>query len=285
MKRITLFFLFALLTSLAAAQPEASNYATWLKAEVRGQGPDLVFIPGYGCQGAVWAGTVQALQDRYTCHVLTLQQFAGELEPDTALLKGTLAALHAYCEVETERPTLVGHSLGGFLALALASERPEAYGALVSVDALPYLAAAWAPQPQQMAPARLAQQYAAMDSATFFQAAWQAARGMVSDTAEARRIAHWSDNADRSAYGYLFAEFFNTDLRDSLDAITCPALLMVAQGQGEAQTLPVWEEQYAALARQQTVYHPEARHFLMLDDPNSFLDHLEKFLAHHATAR
>ena len=49
--------------------------------------------------------------------------------------------LLAYIEAkQLQQPVLIGHSLGGFLAFALASKAPEKIGPIVSVDGLPYLA-------------------------------------------------------------------------------------------------------------------------------------------------
>ena len=43
-------------------------------------------------------------------------------------------------ERHLSRPLVVGHSLGGTLALALASDHPDRLGPLVIVDALPFFA-------------------------------------------------------------------------------------------------------------------------------------------------
>ncbi len=282
MRHLILFC--SLLSSMAWAQGplDRGNYETWLSAKIIGNGQDLIFIPGYGCRGEVWEETAQALAGQYRCHLLTLHQFEGELGPDTALLEGTLNALWDYCQQEAATPILVGHSIGGFLSLAVAARYPEGFEALVSVDALPYLAAAWSPNPQQMDPAQAAGQYQAMDSATFANTAFQAARTMVSNEDDAHWVANWAQEADRQAYGYLFAEFYNTDLRDSLNHVACPTLSMVARGMGEASTMAIWKGQYAQLPQVTFAYHPEALHFIMLDDPDWFLSHLQTFLKSHA---
>ncbi|MEM9987579.1 MAG: alpha/beta hydrolase [Bacteroidota bacterium] len=265
------------------AQTPQKNHDAWLLAEVQGEGPDVIFIPGYGCRGEVWQAAVDSLKDHYRCHLITLRQFQGELEPEAELLAGTIQALRDYARTESHStPLLVGHSIGGFFTLALAAQIPDEFAGLISVDALPYLAAVFAPEPMQMDPSATAQQYMAMDSAAFAQTSYFACRTMVTDPEDVAWVSGWSKAADRQAYGYLFAEFYNTDLRGELAEIEVPALMMVARGQGEAATMTIWKEQYQGLANSSFVYHPEALHFLMLDAPDWFLFHVRSFLSQHA---
>ena len=277
------FFSLLLCGLVSWAQVSHTNYDAWLLAEVKGQGPDVIFIPGYGCRGEVWDAAVDSLQDHYRCHLITLRQFQGELEPQEELLAGTIQALHDYARAESKTtPLLVGHSIGGFFTLALASQFPHEFSGLISVDALPYLAAVFAPEPMQMDPAATAQQYLAMDSLTFAQTSYFACRTMVTDPEDVAWVSGWSETADRQAYGYLFAEFYNTDLRRDLAKIEIPSLMMVARGQGEAATMAIWKEQYQDLVNPSFVYHPEALHFLMLDAPDWFLSHVRSFLGQYA---
>src|SRR5690606_23369515 len=48
--------------------------------ETKGQGPDVVLIPGLASTSAVWARTAAALEGRYRVHLVTVRGF-GETAP------------------------------------------------------------------------------------------------------------------------------------------------------------------------------------------------------------
>lgn len=58
---------------------------------------------------------------------------------DTGWLRTQREAIVAYARARhLEKPVIVGHSLGGFLALWIAAEHPELPGAVVNVDGMPF---------------------------------------------------------------------------------------------------------------------------------------------------
>ena len=75
-----LIFVWLLLCLGTAAHAQSYSFAV----KTYGTGKQtLVFIPGFACSGEVWQETVNALQDRYTCYVLTMPGFAG-VPPETS---------------------------------------------------------------------------------------------------------------------------------------------------------------------------------------------------------
>jgi pimeloyl-ACP methyl ester carboxylesterase len=107
-----------------------------LHFELRGGGPALVFIPGLGLDLGAWDEVAEALADRFTC-ILLDNRGAGRspappgpctVERMTGDVEGLLDALGL------ERATAVGHSLGGFVALQLALDRPERVSGLALVS-------------------------------------------------------------------------------------------------------------------------------------------------------
>jgi pimeloyl-ACP methyl ester carboxylesterase len=72
-RAVILGLLFTALVTAPTAEPRMP-----FKADVVGQGPAIIFIPGLNSSGAVWEAIVRELRDRHTCHVLTLAGFAGE---------------------------------------------------------------------------------------------------------------------------------------------------------------------------------------------------------------
>ncbi|MBA2541886.1 MAG: alpha/beta hydrolase, partial [Deltaproteobacteria bacterium] len=108
--------------------------------EVKGEGRPVVLIPGLGCPGEVWESTVEALGEGYETHVLTLSGFAGRpaiKEPLSAAVRRDLARYIRSRKLD--RPIIVGHSMGGFIAYWLASYHPDLTGPVIVVDAGPAL--------------------------------------------------------------------------------------------------------------------------------------------------
>jgi len=280
-QKIFLGGLLWLLPLIATAQ----NWDSWIRAEVQGSGQDVIFIPGYGSTGAVWQDAVNLLKADAKCHVLTLRQFEGDIPHREDLLSGTLDAIASYAQSETTHPPiLVGHSIGGFFTLALAADYPNLFKAIVSVDALPFLAGVYSAEPTPMNPDSSARQFVEMDSASFHQQVSWTTATMLTDPDQVTEVASWALKADRYAWGYLFAEFFNTDLRTRMSEINIPALMMVAAGFGEEPTLKVWKEQYQGLTKADFMYFGKAKHFIMLDAPEDFYKGLHSFLKAHSSS-
>jgi pimeloyl-ACP methyl ester carboxylesterase len=109
------------------------------RVKVTGHGQAMILIPGLSSSGEVWDSTVAHYQDRFECHVLTVAGFAGVPRVPAPMLERVRDALAAYMrEKKLAQPVLAGHSLGGFLALAVATKHPDLAGKLVIVDAYPF---------------------------------------------------------------------------------------------------------------------------------------------------
>jgi N-formylmaleamate deformylase len=122
---------------IAADDPRPASF----RVEAHGHGRAMILIPGYASSGDTWKSTVAHFQDRYACHVLTLVGFAGVPPVETPLLARVRDDLATYIrQNQLEKPVIVGHSLGGTLALDLSARFPELVGPLVIVDALPFMA-------------------------------------------------------------------------------------------------------------------------------------------------
>ena len=109
--------------------------------QVTGTGRPILLIPGLASSGDTWTTTVAHLSGRFTCHVLTLAGFAGTPPIDGPLFPTVRRDLARYInEQHLDRPIVIGHSLGGMLAMALATDHPDLVGPLVIVDGMPFLA-------------------------------------------------------------------------------------------------------------------------------------------------
>ncbi len=94
--------------------------------ERRGHGPALVFLHGIGSSSATWSPVMDRLSDRYTVAAIDLMGHGGSPVPEDPAEYTRDRALDDIDDVlaSLDGPAvLVGHSLGGYLALAHAATR------------------------------------------------------------------------------------------------------------------------------------------------------------------
>ena len=136
----------ALLTvsSLAFAQTQPSLppektavvYGQNIRYIEAGQGPTVILLHGLGSVKEIWSVNIGALSAKY--HVYALDQI-GFGHSDKPLLDYKIATfvdfLHAFMQsLNLSKATLVGNSLGGWIALDFAARHPEMVDKLVLVD-------------------------------------------------------------------------------------------------------------------------------------------------------
>lgn len=92
-----------------------------------GQGPVLVLLHGFTEDHRVWLQLSDALSRHYTLILPDLHGSGGSGWPaDGSSMEKMAAAVNAILETEKiEQAVVVGHSMGGYVALALAEARPE----------------------------------------------------------------------------------------------------------------------------------------------------------------
>ncbi len=287
MKSITALALALLTTTAALADVPAFD------ARVTGHGRPMILIPGLSCPGEVWATTVAHLNDRYECHVLSLAGFAGVPAcPSSApFLESTREAIATYIqERKLERPVVVGHSLGGFLALDLGAKHAGLVGPIVVVDAVPFLSGMMrpgiTPEGAKAAAASMRLYFDGLDSAAYEQSirAGAATRPMVGSDDDHARIVAWSLASDRVTVTNAMTEMFSTDLRDDIAKIQSPTLVLAAwigyqPYTDHNQTEATFRQQFARLDGVKISITDTARHFIMLDDPQWMFAQIESFLA------
>jgi N-formylmaleamate deformylase len=278
----------------AAAAVRADNPAQHPNFTVRvvGKGRPVLLIPGLTCPGAVWDETVARYQQQYQCHVVTLAGFGGAAAPASTdqLLLSVRDQLLGYIKAQQlQQPAVIGHSLGGFLALWMSTTQPEAVGPLVIVDSLPFLSAVQNPaltaeQAKPMAE-NMRQQ---MSKGKMTMAAERRMVGsLVADTAARTRVARWGLASDPATVAQAMYDLSTTDLRSDIARIKQPVLVLGAwaaykpYGSTKESTKAIFEQQYAQLPQHRIEMSEGGYHFLMYDDTQWYLDQTGAFLQQH----
>jgi len=268
----------------------ANDYS--FQVQVEGTGQPVLFIPGLGCSGEAWDETVAEFSKNYECHVFTFPGFAGQpaqasLKED--YLKTMRDQLIQYVQTnKIVRPTLVGHSLGGFLSLWIATTSPDLVEKIVIVDAYPFYSAAMNPMvTMEMATKQAKMMKTMMVNQTdeiFETQQKQFVQTMVSKPEKASEIVKWSIASNRATIAQAMYELMTTDLRPEVAKATCPILVLGAWyggkdfGLTEAIVKSTFQDQYKLSKNCRIEMAPTARHFIMFDEPQWFYDQLHKFL-------
>jgi len=257
----------------------------------------VVLVPGLASGSWAWAETAAWLREGRAVYLVTLAGFDGLPPPegDAPYLDRAAASLAELVRSRMlDRPIVVGHSLGGLLALRLAAEHPELVGGAVTLDGLPVFPGAERADAAGRAAmgAGFRERIEGLSPEAFLaqQVGYMKWIGVV-DPATAERLAALSARSDPRAVGRYAGELLAFDLRPELPRATVPLLALVPYHAPDhaAPPLVMTEDQKLAYYRGllagapdlTVVALPGARHFAMIDQPAAFRRALESFLAAH----
>jgi len=254
--------------------------------------PDLILIPGLSSSPEVWQGTVDHLAGRYRIHRIHVQGFAGA--PAEGNATGPVAApvaeeIARYIrEQGLQKPAVVGHSMGGTMAMMLAARHPDMVGKLMVIDMIPFMGAMFGPPGTTAESVKPVadQVYAAQSTAPRDQYLTQAkasVTGMI--RTEAARTGPLTDveTSDQQVSAAAFRELIVTDLRPELGEITAPTEVLYVKFNDprmtDAITDAIYQMSFSTLPSARLKRIDDSAHFIMLDQPAAFYADLDAFLA------
>lgn len=253
------------------------------QVEVTGKGNPILLFPGFSCTGDVWNETVKELSKTNECHIFTFAGFGNVPAIETPWLETIKTDLQKYvARKKLNKPTIIGHSMGGSLALWLASEKPNTYKELIIVDGLPSIGALMIPNfsPEKISYDNpFSKQQLEMDETAFKQMANQMASGMVFNKEKQKDIVSWMLQADRKTYVYGYIDLMKLDLRESIKSIKIPVTIMAAISMyPKPQVEKLYTEQYQKLENKEIIYVDKSAHFIMFDKPEWFQKQIQKLV-------
>jgi pimeloyl-ACP methyl ester carboxylesterase len=245
-----------------------------------GKGSPVVLIPGLSSPRAVWDGIAPTLAAGQQVILVQVNGFAGDdpganLSP--GMIDGVVADLHGYIQAhKLGGAKVIGHSLGGLIALDLAKTHPSDASALMIVDALPYVGDIFLPgatvaqvEPQaKMMRDQIAGSYGKVDPAL----AQKTAAGMALTPAAQAQVAAWIEKSDSRVTAEGMYEDMTTDLRPDMAAITAPITLVypTSAGMPKERADPFYHGEYARAPNVTYVPIADSGHFIMLDQQQAF---------------
>ena len=288
MARLILTLLILAFALPASAQSFRSDR---IAVTARGEGPDVILIPGLASTPAVWDATAQALDDRYRVHVVAVNGF-GETAPG-ANARGPLTAAIAnevrryMAEQGLQRPAVIGHSMGGQIALKMAADAPGRIGRVMVVDSSPYFPTLinGRATTADLAPiAEVARTAVLFLGDQVLQQQAGAVGQRLGGAADAVVGAMGWQGGDRRVLAQGIYEVMTTDLRADLARVTAP--VTVVYGWSESTDSPRhqvdqgFRQGFLRLRNAARFERIEgAQHMVMIDRPREFLAAVNRFLA------
>lgn len=291
-----LFFVIAVANGAFAAAADRSEIFKEIRVTVRGEGRPLIMVPGLNSAGAVWDETCAELQiENVQCHIMQLPGFAGlaamaDENAKAKFLSTVRDNLLDYIDAKKlQKPMMIGHSLGGELALQIAIKAPNKLARIIIVDSLPFFPAATAPT----ATATTAKPMADGMKAAMLQGSLEIyqkqlkgnLRGMTLSAKRLETLSEWGLSSDRATTTQAMYELMTIDLRDELSKITSPTLVLGAwaayaqYGSTIEAVRKTYTDQYANLKGVRIEMSKTGYHFLMWDDPQWLVTQVKAFIA------
>lgn len=265
-----------------------------LNAKIIGKGHPIVFIPGLTCSGDVWNGVAKDLSKKFECHLITLPGFAGNKafkELDGNFMNLSKKLILSYIEEnKLSNPIIIGHSLGGVLALKIAIDNPKLPKKLVIVDAFPFMMGVRNPNISDKELESVASKYKTnmlnnwkkpLVEKTKSQK--QFLKFMISDSLKINVATRWYLDSDINSVAQAMYELNKEDLRNGLENIKVPTLVLGSwiagkpYGATKESSLELYKTQYKKLKNAEFDMSESGKHFIMWDDPVFFVNKLWKF--------
>jgi pimeloyl-ACP methyl ester carboxylesterase len=228
--------------------------------EALGRGKPLIFIHGWVGSWRYWVPTMDDLSDRYRTYALDLWGFGdSDRRRDGYTLPAYVKLVQRFMdELGLWQTPLVGHALGGIVALGFATLAPDRVSQVVAVSM----------------PARGA---AIGRSLTGFSGNSQDVATRIlgrRQVAGYPEVSMEADKSDAQAIASSVKAALRVDMVDALQAVRVPTLLVY--GQNDPLISPPAENEFEGNVR--AIFLDGSRHFPMLDEANKFNRVVRSFL-------
>lgn len=277
MKKITLTIVFYLFVLLASAQKPA------IYTDEVGAGKVILMLPGFTTPASVWDETIANFKEPYHTIKVSYAGFNGLPAIEMPWYETIKQELIQFIQKKQLKDiTIIGHSMGGMLAVDIAAALPDDVNTLILVDALPCMRAVMMPG----VPAEALQYESPYNKQMLNQTdsarkamAYMMSSNMTLNQEKVKQLVEWNLASDPKTYVYGYTDLLKLDLRPTLSKIKAKTLILAAP----FPTIELVEQnltpQYANLASKEIVIAPNSRHFIMFDQPQWFYEKLNSFLA------
>jgi pimeloyl-ACP methyl ester carboxylesterase len=253
----------------------------------RGTGPNIILVHGLAAHRDVWRSIAETLDDRYRLHLVQVNGFAGA-EPganaDGPVVAPVAEELVRYIrEAGLSRPAVIGHSMGGTIAMIMAARHPQSVGRVMVVDMMPFMGAMFGANTAEAARPAADQMRSQMLAA-------QPGTGMLNEMVATMTrsvtmrtvLQQYARASHPSTLANAFHELIVSDLRPELSRITAPLTIVYVI----PQNVPIPADQFESSLRLSYANAPSARfvriqdsyHYIQVDQPLRLVAEVDAFM-------
>ncbi|MEP4891604.1 MAG: alpha/beta hydrolase [Aliiglaciecola sp.] len=279
----------ALLCLLCCSKLHASEHNTF-NVEVKGQGQEIILIPGLMSNASVFDSVVNALLPQYEVHLVSIKGFANTPASGNFSIANLVQDLVSYIdENDLQKPDVIGHSLGGLTGFVLASYHQDKIGKLISIDGLPFIGPIFTRNSSITADMMLAQakniktMYANMTSEQLAAQTQQGVFIQATSSQDQNRIVEMAKQSNPETVGNAMYDVLTTDMRQPLAQSNTNILMLGASGGYSQQAQhkmvsSLYSQQFENVKNATVVMNTTTRHFMFFDDATWVNQQITQFL-------
>jgi len=268
--------------ALLGCAPSAGNAApapfepTRFSVRVYGTGPDVILIPGLTASRDVWNSTVTAVPG-YRYHLVQVNGFAGHPARGNAegpVVAPLAAEIGRYIEANRlASPAIVGHSMGGTVAMMIGARTPSLAGKIMVVDMLPQPSGLVGSSAQNIR--GLADRLRGIAATPGGRRLFESLMGTFGNNNAA------ASRSDPDVVGRAMHELATIDLTAELPRIRAPLTIVYAGFDAErrASAEATYRAGYARKPEARLVRIDDSGHMIMFDRPVAFQAAFRTFLS------
>src|SRR5688572_4275270 len=207
--------------------PSRAFTSDQISVATRGSGPDVILIHGLGGHTNLWTESADALDERFRLHLVQIRGFGGAPRSSSdSLVSGTAREVARYIrESALTRPAVIGHSLGGTVAMMVAARNPGLAGRVMVVDMVPFMGVMFGQPDATVATLRpmADQMHAGLLNTDMFH---QMVATMTRGEANRQTVLQYVNASDRRVMADAMRELILTDMRPELPRLTLPLTVL-----------------------------------------------------------
>jgi len=253
-----------------------------IKVEVKGKGEPVLLLAGFTCTGEVWNETVAEIYKNNECHIVNYAGFGDVPAVDTLWMETIKKDIGIYIEkTKLENLSIIGHSMGGTLALWLGSQNKYDIKSMMIIDALPCMGAMMIPNYSSESmtyDTPYSQNLLKMSDSDFNSMATNFAWYMCKTQSKHEQISSWIKQSDRKTYVYGYVDLLKIDLRNEIGKIEAKVSVLAAANPNKNMVEKNYSKQYAQLKDKEIIYIENSAHFIMYDQYDVYIQKLKIFL-------
>ena len=267
----------------APVAPFASDRIT---VTTRGSGPDMILIHGLAAHPDVWNDAAEQLDGRYRLHLVQIHGFAGA--PERANADGPVSApvaeeIARYIrESGLKKPAVIGHSMGGSIAMMVAARHPDLPGRVMVVDMVPFMGAVFGPPGTTRENATERADVFRNEMLTKDNTLGPMIPTMTRKDSARPALLKYVVDSNMKTVANAFHELFVTDLTPELSKMTAPLTVLYVIPPGVPGPQEEFEagvrKMYSTAPRAHLVRIDESNHYIQIDQAARFVSEVDAFM-------